>query len=147
MYRFNIWRGTLGMISDTWLYGIGIGTEAFSSIYPRYALAGTEVAPHSHNLYLQITSEMGIFALIIFIAFCLAFIGMSLSTLKNTSVKRLKFILLGLFCGTCAFLIQGFTDYVWYNYRIFLLFWAIVGLCSALANICQDEESRRNSYM
>ena len=147
MYRFNIWRGTLGMLSDTWFYGIGIGTEAFSSVYPGYALAGTEVAPHSHSLYLQITSEMGIFALIIFIAFCLAFIGMSLSTLKNTSVKRLKFILLGLFCGTCAFLIQGLTDYVWYNYRIFLLFWAVVGLCSALANICQDEESRRNSYM
>lgn len=147
LYRFNIWRGTLQMLSDTWLYGIGIGTEAFSSVYPRYSLAGTEVAPHSHSLYLQIISEMGVFALTVFILFCFTFIGMSLSTLKNTSVKKLKFILLGLFCGVCAFLIQGFTDYVWYNYRIFLLFWAIVGLCSALVNICKDEDSRRNSYM
>lgn len=147
LYRFHIWEGTLGMLSDTWLYGIGIGTEAFSSVYPRYALAGTEVAPHSHSLYLQITSEMGIFALVIFLLFCVTLVSMVLATLKNSSAKNLKFILIGLFCGVCAFLVQGFTDYVWYNYRIFLLFWAVVGLCAALVNICKDEDSRRNLYM
>jgi len=26
---------------------------------------------------------------------------------------------------------MGLFDYVFYNYRIFLLFWLIVGLCSA----------------
>ncbi|MBO5023810.1 MAG: O-antigen ligase family protein [Clostridia bacterium] len=146
-YRLNIWKGTLNMLSDTWMYGIGIGTEAFASVYPRYALAGTEVAPHSHSLYLQITTEMGVFALAMFLLFCITFIGMVLSTLKNSSVKKLKLTLLGIFCGVCAFLIQGFTDYVWYNYRIFLLFWAIVGLGAALVNICKDEDSRRTLYM
>ena len=27
------------------------------------------------------------------------------------------------------------TDYVWYNYRVFLIFWLIVGLCCAYRRI------------
>ena len=34
--------------------------------------------------------------------------------------------------GALAMLIQGFTDNVWYNYRIFLLFWVLIGLMSAV---------------
>jgi hypothetical protein len=54
-----------------------------------------------------------------------------------------KLICIGIFCGVLAFLIQGMTDYVWYNNRIFLLFWMIVGL--GIAHIYTskgtDEES------
>lgn len=147
LYRFNIWKGTISMLSDTWLYGIGIGTEVFSSVYPQYSLSGTEVAPHSHSLYLQIISEMGVFALVIFLIFCITFIGMMFSSLKNTSGKRGKTILVGFLCGVCAFLVQGATDYVWYNYRIFLLFWAMVGLAAAVVNNCKDADSRKQLYI
>jgi hypothetical protein len=38
---------------------------------------------------------------------------------------------------------QGVTDYVWYNYRIFLLFWLVVGLGVAHIYTAKntDEES------
>lgn len=147
LYRFNIWKGTLSMLSDTWLYGIGIGTEVFSSVYPRYSLSGTEVAPHSHSLYLQIISEMGVFALAIFLLFCITFICMILSALKNSSVKKNKTVLVGFLCGVCAFLVQGATDYVWYNYRIFLLFWAMIGLTAAVVNNCKETDSNQNLYI
>ena len=39
-----------------------------------------------------------------------------------------KLLCLGIFGGVLAILIQGMTDYIWYNYRIFLLFWMVVGL-------------------
>ncbi len=145
LYRLNIWKGTLDMLSDGNIFGIGIGTEAFSSVYPQYALSGIEAAPHSHSLYLQITTEMGIFALIVFIAFCVAFMGMIFSTFKRCSLRKSKLLLLGFLCGVCAFLVQGATDYVWYNYRIFLLFWAMVGLAAAITNNCKEND--RGPYL
>ena len=36
-----------------------------------------------------------------------------------------------LVCGLFAVLIQGMTDYAWYNYRVYLMFWLIVGLTAA----------------
>ncbi|MGN1095387.1 MAG: O-antigen ligase family protein, partial [Eubacteriales bacterium] len=132
LYRLNIWRGVSRMLSDTWLYGIGIGTEAFRLVYPAYSLAGTEVAPHSHSLYLQIITETGVFSLIIFLGFCFFFTSMILSCCKRSSDTSGKILGIGFLCGVFAFLIQGFTDYVWYNYRIYLLFWLITGLAAAL---------------
>ncbi len=65
-YRVSIWRGVSKMLKDYFYSGIGIGEGAFSKVYPRYSYAGIELAPHSHNLYFQITAETGIVALIVF---------------------------------------------------------------------------------
>ena len=127
-YRLGIWRGVILMLADVFYFGIGIGEGAFADIYPFYALSGIEAAPHSHNLYLQITVEVGLFALIAFLIFVFTFAQCSLSFCKNAVSKANKTICLGIFCGIVAFLIQGLTDYVWYNYRLFLLFWMIAGL-------------------
>lgn len=34
-------------------------------------------------------------------------------------------------CGVFAVLMQGMTDYSWYNYRLYLMFWLVAGLSSA----------------
>ena len=34
-------------------------------------------------------------------------------------------------CGLAGVLLQGMTDYAWYNYRLYLMFWLICGLASA----------------
>ncbi len=36
-------------------------------------------------------------------------------------------------CGLFAVLVQGMTDYAWYNYRLYLMFWLVCGLASAYA--------------
>ena len=142
-YRFNIWRGVLRMLDDIGLQGIGIGEGAFRMIYPGYALSGIEAAPHSHNLFLQILVETGVFSLIAFLVFLFFYTQCSLSFCKNAYNPANKTICLGIYAGIFAFLVQGLTDYVWYNYRIFLLFWMILGL--GLAHIrtasATEEES------
>ncbi len=146
-YRLDIWRGTLRMLKDFGLHGIGIGEGAFEKIYPLYALAGTEAAPHTHNLYLQIAVEMGMFALLIFFAFIFLYAQFSFSFYKSAMSRSNKMIGLGIFCGVLAVLIQGLTDYIWYNYRIFLLFWMLIGL--GAAHVCtakNTEEEMNNIY-
>ena len=139
-YRVGIWRGVLRMLEDFWVCGIGVGEEAFRKIYPMYALAGIEVAPHAHNLYLQIAVEMGMFALLVFLAFIFLYAQFSFSFCKSSMSRSNRKLCLGIFCGVLAFLIQGLTDYVWYNYRIFLLFWMIVGLGVAHVFTAKDTE-------
>ena len=34
-------------------------------------------------------------------------------------------------CGILAVLVQSFTDYTWYNYRVYLMFWLVAGLSAA----------------
>ena len=34
----------------------------------------------------------------------------------------------GPLCGLFAVLVQGMTDYVWYNFDVYLMFWLIAGL-------------------
>ncbi len=71
-YRVYIWMGTLLMLKDFWLSGIGPGTEAFTEVYPFYSY-NLIVAPHSHNLFLQIITETGILGIVIFLILLIAF--------------------------------------------------------------------------
>lgn len=127
-YRLNIWRGSLAMIRDNLISGIGIGEQAFSSVYPAYSIGGAEVAYHSHSLYLQLTAEMGIFALVFFLIFMLFLASRCFSYLRSCTAVKEKMMCMALFSGIFAFLFQGLTDFVFYNYRIFLFFWMMVGL-------------------
>ncbi len=42
-------------------------------------------------------------------------------------------------CGLFAALAQGLTDYIWYNYRVFLMFWLVAGLTAAYARFGRRE--------
>lgn len=146
-YRFNIWRGVIRMLDKIGLHGIGIGEGAFQKIYPGYALSGIEAAPHSHSLFLQLVVETGIFSLIAFLVFLFFYTQYSLSFCRNAYRPSNKMISLGMFAGILAFLVQGLTDYVWYNYRIFLLFWMFLGLGLAHIRTAKSTEEESVPYI
>ena len=49
-YRMSIWLGTLNMLENFLFLGIGLGQEAFTSIYTQYQM-NQIFAPHAHNLF------------------------------------------------------------------------------------------------
>jgi len=157
-YRMHIWRAACDMLRDFGFTGIGIGESAWFQVYPEYAYMGVETAPHSHNLFLQIWLETGIFGLLIFLLI-LFFLCQSVFTLyrqlqqanrmelpelhygeaellSGTVQNRMTVMAknqLRLACaaplvGIFAVLVQGMTDYAWYNYRVYLMFWLVLGL-------------------
>ena len=126
-YRVYIWMGTIAMLKDYWLCGIGPGEEAFNMVYPAYGYNGIE-APHAHNLLLQIVCDAGIVELVIFLVLLVVYVRMlcvAISREKDWASRTLQIALLS---GVAGFMVQAMTDYSFYNYRVMFIFWAYLAL-------------------
>lgn len=130
-YRVSIWVGTVKMLKDFWLCGVGPGEGAFNSVYPLYRLSAIE-APHSHNLYLQLLCDTGIVGLLVFLAFAGSLLRSLLTTLRHCRCRETRVFSIAGIAACSGFLLQSFTDYTFYNYRVMLLFFALAGLCLLL---------------
>jgi len=98
--------------------GIGLGAFRLNGIFGNYH--------HSHNIYFQIALERGILALIAFLWILFIFFKENITTkIKN---YRLSNIRLALVTGIIAILLYGLVDYPFYNQRIAVLFWMVIGL-------------------
>ena len=144
-YRVSIWYASVKLIGDFWMSGIGLGSDAFSMIYPKYALAGANFALHAHNLFLQIWVEMGIIGIVSFLAMIIAFIRQTftLAVYKKRS-GVCGAVIIGAGAGILGYLFQGLTDNVWYNYKMVLIFWIVLGLVSAGVNVNNDKNDLTN---
>ncbi len=143
-YRVSIWRASIKIIRDFWVSGIGIGQEAYKSVYPVYALSGADFALHSHNLYLQVWVEMGIIGITSLFAVILMFVKQVFSkkVMINRKTDTNAKIVIALGASLLGFLLQGLTDYVWYNYKILMIFWIVVALGISGVNLFSQKEEK-----
>lgn len=126
-YRVYIWLGVLAMLKDYWFCGIGAGEVAFNTVYPAYSYSAI-VAPHSHNLFLQILCDGGFFLLIIFFFLLFHFFRGLAVALKHSESWEGRLYQIAVGSGVVGFLVQAMTDYSFYNYRVMFLFWVMIGL-------------------
>lgn len=126
-YRVNIWIGTIRMLKDYWLCGIGPGEQAFNVVYPSYGLSAI-VAPHAHNLFLQITCDAGIVGLSVFVLLIISFLRTCCTAMKKERHNDARLFQIAAVSGCLGFLLEGMTDYAFYNYRVMFLFWGFLGL-------------------
>lgn len=119
--------GTLAMLKNYWLCGIGPGTEAFNRVYPAYSY-NSIIAPHSHNLFLQIVCDAGIAALAVFLILMFVYFRMMCAALHREEDWTSRLNQVAFTGGVCGFLVQAMTDYSFYNYRVLFLFWAYLAL-------------------
>ncbi|MDE7262145.1 MAG: O-antigen ligase family protein [Oscillospiraceae bacterium] len=126
-YRVFIWMGTLAMLKNYWLCGIGPGSEAFNRVYPAYGYNGI-IAPHSHNLFLQLVCDAGIAALAVFLIVLFVYFRTMCGALSREKNWDNRVLQIAFTAGVCGFLVQAMTDYSFYNYRVMFLFWAYLAL-------------------
>ncbi len=146
MYRMYTWKGTFQAIKNYFFGGIGYGGEAYENVYPGFAFAGMEGAEHAHSLYLQIWISLGIVGLIVFLAVIFFFMQQCLESIHKSSDPESSMMIYAVFCSVVAALIMGVFDYIWYNYRIFFLFWFLLGLASAYARFERNERKRKQIF-
>ena len=132
-YRLSIWLGTLAMLKDYWLCGIGPGTEAFNLVYPAYGFS-TASAQHAHNLFLQLVCDAGVLALVVFLLLVIHYARDVCASFCRTEKGAGERLYLAAFLsGTAGFLAQGMSDYSFYNYRVLFLFGTYLALGGLMA--------------
>ncbi len=137
-YRVYIWMGTLAMIKDFWLSGIGMGQEAFTQVYPFYSYNGI-VAPHSHNLFLQILVESGVVGIAAFLIITILFLRrMMVGYQAGGKGDVISTVITAISAGVCGFLAQGMFDNCFYNYRVMLVFWCVLALGRACVYVAKE---------
>lgn len=137
-YRVSVWRGSWALLKDNLFRGIGLGAKAFSQLYPEYMIIQTP-SFHSHNLYIQIIIEIGLFGFIALAWFLIVNIWHWLGALRITGGKGLErwkqtAILVACMSAIAGNLIQGIIEYTWYNPQVMLVFWAWLGVSTGVAS-------------
>ncbi len=142
-YRVYIWMGTLAMVRDFWIFGIGMGAEAFGAVYPFYSYNGI-VAPHAHNLFLQILVESGIVGIGVFGLILLLFFKRMMTGYQWGGGKgaELSTWVVALSAGVSGFLLQGMFDNCFYNYRVMLIFWMVLGMAMACTYLAKEKQQK-----
>ena len=143
-YRVSIWTASLNLIRRHLIEGIGVGVESFKLVYPGFALAGIEGAPHSHSLYLQVCVESGIAGLIVLVFIIFFFAQYCFTAIKKAGEKYVKLLIAAGMCAVFGFLLNGFTDYVWYNYRVYLMFWLTVAITVAVCRFSLKNQNQND---
>ena len=139
-YRVYIWLGTIAMLKDYWLCGVGPGIDAFNMVYPAYAFNSIS-APHSHNLFLQIICDTGIVGFILFVAVIYQYYKLSLSALKNEKDTKFRVYNIAGISAVTGFMVQSMSDYTFYNYRVTFLFWVVLGIGVIFAKFADIREA------
>lgn len=89
--RLDIWKGSLGMIKEHLLFGVGYGV--FPHLIPYYSPGVGE--RDAHNTYILIAAEMGILALLVFLSLLFVILKNSYKLYKITKDHFFKALALG----------------------------------------------------
>ncbi len=103
------------------------------------------MAPHSHNLFLQILVESGIGGIVVFLLILAFFlkkmmVGYQLGGGKGMPLSTM---ITAISAGVCGFLVQGMFDNCFYNYRVLLVFWYVLGIAVTCARIAKNMAKER----
>jgi len=139
IFRLAIWQGSIRILQDFWLSGVGQGLAAFNRVYPYYALAaaGTQ---HAHNLFLVIFIETGITGFLVFLGCIVCFFRTHINFVKNTNSIKYKTMSAAMMAAMIAFLFQSIFDHTFFNYRVMLMFFLFMGMSIAFTRIYWTEK-------
>ncbi len=134
--RLLIWQGTLGMIRDAPWFGHGIGTFAVN--FPTFRPAALHTGgvghstEHAHSEYLELTAELGIIGLLVFLGFLGWCYARALGRLRRHLTDRHGTVLFACLTGMTGLLIHAaFTVDIRYTSGIYL--WIMLGMVVVLS--------------
>ena len=141
--RLHFWRGTLDIIRDHPLLGVGLG--AFGVAYTRYDTSnGIYRLEQAHNDYLQILADAGVAGAILGLIFViLLFYRGLVGTQSSDDFQR--GIAVGALAGCFAVLIHSFFDFTLHTTSNALLFLVLAALATVNVPVAQSATTHRRS--
>jgi len=136
--RMLIWKGTLLMIKNNPVLGVGTGN--FEIAYPFWSAGREDVfrplgarVANAHNDYLEIAAENGIIGLLFFLFLVFTIFKVTFLNLKRGSPEE-KLITVFVFSSLIAILVNSFAAFPLKNPSVILYFYLNLAFLSILYN-------------
>jgi O-antigen ligase len=126
--RFAIWESALAMTGDHPLTGVGMDRFRYGPVTADYPIRGiTRTMPHTHNEFIQITTDLGLPGLVVFSAWHIITAYM-LAVCWRRGDRRARVAAVAIGGGLLAHLIYGITDAIPLWDRFSFVYWIMLGL-------------------
>ena len=130
-FRFNVYQSAIQMAKDNWTLGIGVGNQNFREIYGLYMRTGFD-ALSAYCVFLEISVESGIFALIAFLAFLMTLIYQSIKFILATKDLKSSIIVTISIISVIAIMVHGFVDTIFFRPQVQFIFWTMVAFVTSI---------------
>lgn len=132
--RFELWQRGMYIIQDFSFTGIGIGTfyKVVNLLYPLFLVGPDSKVPHVHNEILQVAVDMGVPALVAFLALLGSFAFAAWHAYRAIADKTMRALIVGLLCGMAAHQVFGLTDAFLLGTKPAVVMWVYLAIIMAL---------------
>ena len=131
-YRFAIYKASAELMKDHWLKGVGLGSDVLTRAFRCYPPMFDGSFPiHTHNNYLQVWAETGLFGLITFLATLGYTLKQAVKHFRSAVDPRLRRLLAAAAAGFCGILLISVAEYTWFYPRNMFFYWFLFGVLAA----------------
>lgn len=131
-YRFAIYKASGVLMKDYWLRGVGLGSDILKQTFRGYPPMFDGNFPiHTHNNYLQVWAETGLFGAVSFIAALLYQLKAGTKAFVACTDKRVKNLLAAALAGFCGILLISVAEYTWFYARNMFTYFFLFGVITA----------------
>lgn len=148
--RIKLWQTAIKMFKDHPFTGVGNGNyvtlyDTYVNKYPELKYADYSHFP-SHNSYLKVASELGIFGLIAFIGILVSSLIKLKKLLNLTQDNYYKAFFTGFLASSIAFLVMNFSDNMFFIPNTTTYFWVFIALADNLLYKHKTEQNIFNRH-
>ncbi len=137
-YRFAIYKASGVLMKDYWLRGVGLGSDILTQTFRGYPPMFDGNFPiHTHNNYLQVWAETGLFGALSFIAALLYQLKSGVKAFTSCTDRRVRNLLAAAIAGFCGILLISVAEYTWFYARNMFTYFFLFGVISACAKLSQ----------
>ncbi len=141
-YRFYIYQVSDDLLRDYGLRGVGLGNDAMRLAFKGYPpMLDGNYPIHTHNNYLQMWVEVGLFGLLAYLALIFGQLKRGIKAVVCAPDPRVKRTLAAAISAMCGILVVSIAEYTWFYPRNMFLFWflfGVIAVCTKLARMSEE---------
>ena len=144
-YRFTIYDTTANLMRDYWHRGVGLGSDVMAQVFQTYPTNFDGTYPvHTHNNYLQMWGEAGIWGILSFLGLLGWQVKKGLKAFRAAADPRVRRMLAAAIGAFCGILVISLAEYTWFYPRNMFSYWFLFGIIAACVKLVTAETPARS---
>lgn len=139
-YRFAIYENSTYLVRDYGVRGVGLGSDVMRQVFSVYPTMFDGNYPiHTHNNYLQMLGELGLFGGIAYLALVFGQVKRGIKAFYSGTDRAVKNLLAAAIGSFCGILVIGLAEYTWFYPRNLFVWWFLFGIITACIKLLKKK--------